>query len=57
MKRICWAGLVISALVAPALGQANFVETFDANGPVNPGQYGPASLIAKGWIFRMQSSP
>ncbi|HZW08740.1 MAG TPA: GC-type dockerin domain-anchored protein [Phycisphaerales bacterium] len=37
--------------------QADFAESFDDVGPVNPGQDGPSGLIAEGWIFRNQSQP
>jgi hypothetical protein len=36
---------------------ANYLENFDDNGPVDPGQWGPRNLISKGWEFRNQSSP
>ncbi len=32
---------------APCLAQAEFVEGFDENGPVESGQFGPSGLIAR----------
>jgi len=51
---VALAGLVLSHT---ALAQADFTEDFENAGPVNPGQQGPANLIAAGWIFRNQSDP
>lgn len=36
---------------------ASYSEGFENVGPTNPGEYGPANLIAAGWIFRNQSEP
>jgi len=49
--------LGVSVWASLCLAQANFVENFDNNGPGNPGDDGPANLIARGWRFRNQSSP
>lgn len=48
---------LLAASAMPVWGQANFTENFEAVGPVNPGDEGPANLIADGWIFRNQSEP
>lgn len=51
--------LVLVLLLTPtsfAQG-ASFAEGFDDVGATNPGQDGPANLIARGWIFRNQSVP
>lgn len=58
--RIATLWTVLSGLaLAPgaAVAQSNFSEGFENVGPVNPGEEGPANLIAAGWIFRNQSSP
>lgn len=36
---------------------ASYSEGFEDVGPVDPGEDGPANLIAAGWIFRNQSEP
>ncbi len=51
------AVFVAALPVGPARAAANYVEGFDDNGPVDPGQWGPRNLIAKGWVFRNQSAP
>ena len=58
MRRSWWMMSIAVALCASgAWAQASFIESFDSNGAVSTGQYGPANLIARGWTFRMQSSP
>ncbi len=58
VRRFWWMmSLAVMLCADGAWAQASFVEGFDNNGAVSSGQYGPANLIAKGWIFRMQSSP
>ena len=55
--RVVGVLLMAVSAVIQAQGQASFYESFDNVGPTNPGQDGPASLIAAGWIFRNQSAP
>jgi hypothetical protein len=52
-------GIALAGLVPAgrASAQASFSESFDANGPTNPGADGPATLVSRGWIFRNQSQP
>jgi hypothetical protein len=59
MRRSWWlmTPLAVALCTGGAWAQASFSESFDDNGAVSTGQYGPANLIAKGWTFRMQSSP
>ncbi len=47
----------VLTISVPAFGQANFSETFENNGLVQPGEMGPENLINQGWIFRNQSNP
>ncbi|MBC7771166.1 MAG: choice-of-anchor J domain-containing protein, partial [Pyrinomonadaceae bacterium] len=55
---MCAAGYVAAATLAcPALGQANFTESFEGVGDGNAGQGGPPTLVNRGWIFRNQSNP
>jgi hypothetical protein len=49
--------VAILSLSARANAQANFFESFDHAGSVNPGQLGPSGLIAAGWMFRRQANP
>src|SRR4029079_12225078 len=49
--------VLAAAAVSLCAAQAQYTEGFDNLGPVNPGQHGPSSLIAAGWIFRNQSQP
>jgi hypothetical protein len=49
--------IVLLLAAAPVLGQANFTESFQGVGDGESGPGGPASLAARGWIFRNQSSP
>ena len=58
MRRSWWMmSIAVALCTGGAWAQASFIESFDDNGAVSAGQYGPANLIARGWIFRMQSSP
>ncbi len=56
-----WMGVVLIAITAVgasrAAAQHVFEEDFEGVGVVEPGQEGPAGLIAAGWIFRNQSDP
>lgn len=55
--RVACIVLLLSGSVTGPAAAANYVEDFDDNGPVDAGQWGPRNLIAKGWVFRNQSSP
>lgn len=59
MRRLCNGilALLTPALIPYAFGQANFAESFDNVGVVQPGDDGPSGLIQQGWIFRNQSAP
>ena len=51
------SGLSVALSCAGAVfAQANYVQSFENVGAVQPGQHGPANLIAEGWIFRNQSN-
>src|SRR5262245_29767773 len=58
IQRSWWmVPLALAFCAGGAWAQASFIESFDDNGATATGQYGPANLIARGWTFRMQSSP
>lgn len=42
---------------SPAFGQANYTQSFNNNGAVQPCANGPQNLISQGWFFRDLSSP
>jgi len=54
--RLAWL-LLTTILTVPGFAQGQFIETFDAVGPVGAGQSGPQNLLADGWEFRNQSQP
>lgn len=52
----CVMTVLVLVSVDRCRAQGSFIENFENVGTVDPGDDGPANLIASGWIFRDQSA-